>query len=301
MDPSEGYKEARKLLEKEYGDPFKVSMAYVNKVLKWSPIQTEDAPALKRFSLFLVKCKNAMMSVSHMNELNHPTNMQTIGKKLPSHLQARWRDRAVKLKEKGEIASFKDLTDFVVSAAESANDPVFGVQALSNSQERRRDSTKRDGKKKPPPTSQTSNSFATSVTTPSSSEAVENVCRDNPGLKVNLCPFCNKTHDLDDCVEFLKKTMDERKSFLYEKKLCFACYETDHVAKGCVKRRTCKKCKKRHPAALHIDGFIMSRENAGNKPQAREVQAIVVNNGRIDISKTVRDATDSRKRKTQGH
>lgn len=37
MDPSEGYKEARRLLEKEYGDPFKVSMAYVNKALKWSP------------------------------------------------------------------------------------------------------------------------------------------------------------------------------------------------------------------------------------------------------------------------
>ena len=82
MDPSVGYKEARKLLEKEYGDPFKVLMAYVTKVLKWSPI--EDAPALKRFSLFLVKCKNVMMSVSHMIELNHPTNMQTIAKKLSS-------------------------------------------------------------------------------------------------------------------------------------------------------------------------------------------------------------------------
>ena len=130
-------------------------MAHENKVLKWSPIQKEDAPALKRFSLFLVKCKNAMMSVSHMNELNHPTNMQTIAKKLPSHLQARWRDRALKLKERGEIASFKDLADFVVSKAESANDPVFGVQALSNRQEGRRDGTKRDGKKTPPPTNQT--------------------------------------------------------------------------------------------------------------------------------------------------
>ena len=108
-----------------------------------------------------------------MNELNHPTNMQTIAKKLPSHLQARWRDRAVKLKEKGEIASFKDLADFVVSAAESANDPVFGVQALSNSQERCRGSTKRDSKKKPPPANQTSNSFATSIATPSGSDAVK--------------------------------------------------------------------------------------------------------------------------------
>ena len=65
--------------------------------------------------------------------------MQTIAKKLPLHLQARWRDRAVKLKEKGERASFKDLVDFVVSAAESANDPVFGVQALGRNQERRRE------------------------------------------------------------------------------------------------------------------------------------------------------------------
>ena len=55
---SEGYKEARKQLEKGYGDPFKVSMAYVNKVLKWS----------------------------HLNELNHPTNMQTLRKARDSKL-----------------------------------------------------------------------------------------------------------------------------------------------------------------------------------------------------------------------
>ena len=45
---------------------------------------------------------------------------------------------------------------------------------------------------------------------------------------------------------------------------------------------------------LHIDGFIMSRESAGNKPQAKEVQSVVVSNGRIHVSKTVHDATDCR-------
>lgn len=89
MDPSEGYKEARRLLEKEYGDPFKVSMAYVNKALGWSPVRPDDASGLKRLSLFSIKCKNAMMSMSHMNELNHPANLQTIAKMLPSHLQSR--------------------------------------------------------------------------------------------------------------------------------------------------------------------------------------------------------------------
>jgi len=64
MDPAEGYKEERRLLEKEYRDPFKVSMAYVNKALEQSPIQS--ALALKRFSLFLVKCKNAMVIMSSL-------------------------------------------------------------------------------------------------------------------------------------------------------------------------------------------------------------------------------------------
>lgn len=298
MDPAEGYKEARRLLEKEYGDPFKVSMAYVNKALKWSPIQPDDAPALKRFSLFLVKCKNAMVSVSHMNQLNHSTNMQTIVRKLPFHLQARWRDRAAKLKEKGQIANFKDLAEFVVSAAESANDPIFGVQALSGSQEKRRDNGRRDHKKRPPPPNQTSSSFATSVTPPVSSDAVKNGSRNNI---TKTCLFCNKAHDLDDCVEFLKKTMDERKSFLKERRLCFACYETDHVSKGCVKRRTCQKCKKRHPTAMHIDGFTLYKENTDNQAQITDAQAqttgiptVSVSNGRIDLSKTACSATNSR-------
>ena len=290
MDPSEGYEEARRLLEKEYGDPFKVSMAYVNKALKWSPIQPDDAPALKRLSLFLIKCKNAMMSVSHMNQLNHPTNMQTIAKKLPTHLQARWRDRAVKLKEKGTIASFKDLAEFVTSAAESANDPVFGVQALGSSQERRRDNNKRDTKKRPSPPDQTSSSFATSITPP----PLPGSGAGHPSIKAKSCPFCNATHDLDDCAEFLKKTTDDRKSFLKDRKLCFACYEADHVSKGCVKRRTCKKCKKRHPTALHIDGFTLNRESAGNEPQVTEVQSVLVSNARIDVSKTVHGAMNNK-------
>ena len=182
----------------------------------------------------------------------------------------------------------------MVSAAESANDPVFGVQALGSNQERRRDNSKRDNKKRPLSSNQTSSSFITGITNPPVSEAVKNVNQDNAGGKAKLCPFCNKTHDLDDCVEFLKKTMDERKSFLYEKKLCFASYESDHVSKGCIKRRTCKKCKKRHPTALHIDGFTMNRESIGNEPRAMEVQSIVVSNGRTDVSKTECDPTNCR-------
>ena len=117
-----------------------------------------------------------------------------------------------------------------MSAAESANDPNFGSQG------KHRDNGKRDNKKKPRPPNQTSSSFATNITSPPGVDDDKNKTQDNTGAKAKTCLFCNKAHDLDDYAKFLKKTMDERKSFLKEKRLCFACYETSHVSKGCVKR-----------------------------------------------------------------
>ena len=78
-----------------------------------------------------------------MDQLNHSTNMPTIARKLTFHLQAKRHDRAVKLKERERIANFNDLVEFIVSAAESANYPIFG------SQRKRGDNGKRDNKKKP--------------------------------------------------------------------------------------------------------------------------------------------------------
>ena len=290
MNPSEGYKEARRLLAKEYGDPFKVSMAYVSKALRWSPIQRDDALTLKRFSFFLTKCKNAMMNVSHMTELNHPTNMQTIARKLPPHLQSRWRDRVVKLKEKGRIADFKDIAEFVESAAESANDPIYGSQALNKSEQKHKASSIRDSTKRTQLPNQRSSSFATNVNTPPASVSLRNTkcCDSNTGS----CLLCNKPHDLDDCDDFRKRTIEEKRSFLGDRKLCYACYGTNHVSRNCLKKRTCQKCGKRHPTALHMDDFKPNKKDGNSETDNSNVKpTTVVENGCVDISETVCNAT----------
>lgn len=126
----EGYEEAQKLLEKEYRDPYKVSTAYMQKLSNWPFIKYDDAPALKGFSLFLIKCKNATKSLAHLAVLNHPPNMQTVVQKLQTNLQTKWRETAVKGRRKdGKVASFIDLTEFVGLAAESANDPIYSKDA----------------------------------------------------------------------------------------------------------------------------------------------------------------------------
>jgi len=130
-----------------------------------------------------------MVIMSHMDQLNHSTNMPTIARKLPFHLQAKWRDRAVKLKERERIANFNDLVEFVVSAAEWANHPIFGSQG------KRGDNGKRDNKKKPRPPNQTSSSFATNITSPPGVDAAKNKTQDNTSAKAKTWLFCNKAHD----------------------------------------------------------------------------------------------------------
>ena len=46
--------------------------------------------------------------------------------------------------------------------------------------------------------------------------------------------------------------------------MCFGCYGSNHISKGCMKKRTCIKCGKQHPSAMHIENFIMTRLNDDN-------------------------------------
>ena len=75
MDPDRGYPEARQLLHREYGEPYKVSTAYVSKVLSWPTIKHDDSVGLRKLCFFLIKCNNAMSNMSHMTVLNHSPNM----------------------------------------------------------------------------------------------------------------------------------------------------------------------------------------------------------------------------------
>ncbi|KAK3730096.1 hypothetical protein QZH41_003649 [Actinostola sp. cb2023] len=147
LDPDEGYNEARKLLDKEYGDPYKISVAYINRLLKWPSVKYDDATGLKRLSLFLVKCMNAMKTINYMETLNHSPNMQAIVHKLPSYLQSKWREQVLNIKAKEQrIAKFKDIVKFIERAAETSNDPIYSKEALSKLDDRPKNTKSADEK-----------------------------------------------------------------------------------------------------------------------------------------------------------
>ena len=170
MDASVGYREARELLQKEYGDPYKVSMAYVEKVLSWLIIKSEDNIGLKSLYLFLVQCSQAMRSISHMDVLNHAPNLQAIVHKMPVYLQNKWREYATKTIQKRGVVLFEDLVQFMRNASETANDPIVSREAMKKSEEQKPKQQKYHNVKQVPQ-KHNSGVFATNVQHDTSSKA----------------------------------------------------------------------------------------------------------------------------------
>ena len=87
LNRNSGYMEAKKLLEEKYGDPYKISNAYIKKINEWPYIQSGDELALDRLSIFLGQCRSAMLTLTFLSILNHPHNLQSMVSKLPCPLQ----------------------------------------------------------------------------------------------------------------------------------------------------------------------------------------------------------------------
>ena len=277
LDRHSGYLEAKKLLKDKYGDPYKISNAYIKKINEWPHIRAGDEPALDRFSTFLTQCRSAIASLTFLSILNHPHNLQSMVTKLPFPLQDRWRREANKMRvARGAIPAFADFVNFVNAEAGIATDPVFSREALrrldgSSDRPDRFNRSRCSGK------SRTSggrirdpyvSSHATMATGITAAQTFD------PRNPVSLCKLCSKSHDLDDCQAYLKKTLPDRKEFLREKGLCFACYDQGHRSNGCARRRTCKKCSRRHPTGLHDDNFrlipVASKQQNSSPPQQED-------------------------------
>ena len=88
---SEGsYKEAKGLLKRQFGDPFKIANAHITKLSSWQPIRANDGSALQNFSIALDQAKSAMKGMSHMDDLNTAHVPRQLWEKLPRNLRSKW-------------------------------------------------------------------------------------------------------------------------------------------------------------------------------------------------------------------
>ncbi|XP_068245375.1 uncharacterized protein [Palaemon carinicauda] len=235
MNASEGYIEAKRLLDKVYGDPYKVSMAYIDKLTKWPQVRSDNSESLQEYALYLVKCNHTMQSLSNMQVLNDSPNLQMVISKLPVYIQNNWLDHVIKLRKQGVCECFTTLVEFVQNAAEAAMDPVFSREALGivcvfSKAKANRGSSQTKQK-----------SFAVTVQPSNSANQY-----------TRKCQLCSGHHEFEECLQFLHRSVDERREFVKDNGLCFSCLGNNRTSKKCLNRRQCKTCNKRHPTTLHI-------------------------------------------------
>ena len=118
------YTNALSLLEKEYGNPFKIATAYLEKLKNWPAIKTNDALGLRQLYRFLVRC--ASYQEKGIVELNSPLTIRNIQLSLPISMQDKWTSRVGRIRKKrGVEANFKDFVEFVEEESQMLNDPVY--------------------------------------------------------------------------------------------------------------------------------------------------------------------------------
>ena len=88
MKSSNSYSEAKSLLKKHFGDPFKVANAHIIRLTSWSLVKPKDGQALRDFSIALEQAKHAMTGMSYMNDLNTAHVMRQLWEKLLIYLRS---------------------------------------------------------------------------------------------------------------------------------------------------------------------------------------------------------------------
>ena len=242
-----GYKYAKSLLEKTYGNPHKILSSYRKEVKDWPQVKFGDAKAFRKFFNFLLKCESVSDN-QHWNALDTPEILCMLISKLPGVLMDRWNRKVQNIRRRESREP--DLIDFVRFVEEETllmNDPLFSREALCEYAGQKEKEGKAKHKK------------LKNCYTKSEEKVTQNYSSVNPRKK---CVFCDGSHDLDDCQFYTEIPVEERSKFLKENKLCYGCYEeisTQHTARSCKNRRTCKICKEKHPTGLH--GFTFKRKS----------------------------------------
>ena len=81
MDPERSFIVAKALLQEHFDNEYKIANAYIG--FNLASNKSEDVKSLQAYGLFLRGCCNVMEELSHMQEMDMPSNRKTVACKLP--------------------------------------------------------------------------------------------------------------------------------------------------------------------------------------------------------------------------
>ena len=256
--PETGYRRARELLEKHYGNPIQVANAHMEKLISWPKIYDNDSKKLREFYVYLVKCQGCLTDEEYVHELNTSSLLQALCLKLQERLQRQWATQVYTIKStKSRRANFRDFVEFIGKESEVASDPTFSKEAMSKIITKRPSyspRTQRDAARSKITSFVTkSEETDTAINTKLNATNQANNSVIDAKNTVQKCPFCKEKHCLDSCQTFMNRSPFARKMFVISHKLCFGCYSPSHTVTNCTQKLVCreKDCGMSHPTGMH--------------------------------------------------
>ncbi|XP_071819881.1 uncharacterized protein [Apostichopus japonicus] len=237
-DPKRGYEQARRELEEEYGDDFRILSSYRKEIEMMQPIKGENSAAMKDYLTFCVVFGNAINESEILRKMDQTESIMKLVSKLPYRLRERWRLQAYRIKGKShKLAGFHDYVEFVREQVKIATDSIYGDISMESSKDCSKFRQNRKSFK----------GFSTII-----QEQKSRSKNEGRSMEYTKCLYCGNNHMLEVCRELGSKTHEEKLIFLRTKGLCFRCLDGNHISKDCKQDRLiCKVCRKLHPTVLH--------------------------------------------------
>ncbi|CAH8541510.1 unnamed protein product [Schistosoma bovis] len=246
METSSGYKRAREILKRFFGQPHVIARETLEDLFSAVNFEYMDGDQLLNLVIKMENCAMVLEQMNYTSDLNSLVTLERIVGLLPQPMQAQWADWVDKLTEDNREPTFDELTQFIASCARVACSR-FGRLANRS----------RKG------------------------HNVKTNChvqleQGNSSTMKTKCSMCSYDHAIDKCPQFLALTVQDRWSHAKSKGTCFVCLRQGHKVNECKMTRLCKvdSCERRHHALLHTD----STSNVVNdKPSCPEYRKRVVN------------------------
>lgn len=247
----EGYKAAREILRKNFGQRHVIIRSFIDKVVKGPQLKSSDGEKLLQLARDMRICLLNSAELSYQADINSLDTLKKIVMRLPVHMQAKWADESGKILEMGSEPTFSHLADFLEKRALIAN-TEFGKLVgfkLGESRVTKQPRKAADGDGTVLALTQVEKDVSNQANTANSKRSNQRSATDGQ-VK---CKFCDGRHELEKCFKFRDKRYIQRKDFVRKQNLCENCLKPNHIARRCRSLDACllSGCRERHHSLLH--------------------------------------------------
>lgn len=245
-NPVTALKKAWDRLQECYAAPEMIEKSLFDRLDNFPRVSAKEHVKLRELAdlLMEVQCAKEDGYLPALSYLDTARGIEPIVAKLPYGLQEKWISAGSKHKEenKGQFPPFEFFSRLISYEARKRNDPSFSIPSTSSS----------PTKFERAPFKGTRNPISVNKTDVDSAHTRSNNVKgvSDPNKS---CPIHSKPHPLKRCKAFRAKTLEERKTFLKERGICFrCCSSTTHLAKDCQNAVKCMECESTyHDSAMH--------------------------------------------------